>query len=663
MKQAVANLLRDAVALQESGRLDQAEAVYGKVLEHDPACADAWHLLGRIALARGQWQPAAARVLEAIRLAPSIPAFHSTLGESLAADGRTKDAKLCYWKALEIDHGFVPALIQLGNALQQEGNYADACIAYGRAIDSEPQCAAAFNNLGNAFRAQGRIEEAVVCYHEARRIEPLKPESPVNLAALALGQGHYEEAESWARRALELSPGLAAALSNLSVALLNQSKFDEAEERARAAVAANPAAAHLHSNLGSVLLQQKRFSEAADACRRALALRPEYPEAMSNLAVALQFAGELDDAAAECEAVLRLRPDFAEGWTNLGTVRQQQGRHLEAMAAFDEALMRSPEHPKAHFCRSLSLLTLGRLDEGFAEYEWRWKTLVNSPEGPPRTWRLPSWDGSALGGRRILVHAEQGLGDTIQFARFLPKLAEMGGHVILECQAKVACLIAGIPGVSSVITREEELPVCDVQAALMSLPHLLGTTLDTIPSEVPYLQAPYLQGPSPAQPVAGNWRVGLAWAGNPAHSSDSRRSIPFEALEPIRRIPGIEWSSLHAGGISELANLIAGLDLIISVDTMAAHLAGALGRPVWTLLAHAADWRWLEGREDSPWYPTMRLFRQPAAGDWNSVIERVARELFNLCKCESMSIHETRGNSRSSSGNGGRTPQKLEHRT
>ena len=659
MKPNVAKLLRKAVAYHEAGQVDKAEPLYSSVLENDPGNADAWHLLGRAALQRGEWKAAAARVLQAIRRQPAAPAFHTTLGEILAAQGRSWDASLCYQEALRLSPRFIPALVNLGNALQEQGHYRDACVAYWRAIQAQPDCAEAFNNLGNALRAEGRGDEAVACFLEALRLRPDYAEAKVNLAAAHLAQGRNAEAEEWARRALRDRPGLVQGLSNLSVALLNQQKYGEAGQAAREALACSPAAAHLHSNLASVLLQQKKFAEAEIACRQALQLRPDYPEARNNLGVALQFCGRLEEAAREFEDVVVSRPGFVEAWTNLGTVRQGQARHAEALDCFGEALRLNPEHEKSHFCHSLSLLSAGRLREGFAEYEWRWKVL----ETRPRAWQQPQWDGSPLAGTRILLHAEQGLGDTVQFVRYAPLVAALGGHVIVECREPLAALVSTMRGVSETITPEVPLPEFEVQAPFMSLPHILGTSLDTIPAEIPYLRAdPALVAlvrkelGKPAGP-----RVGLVWAGNRDHANDHRRSIPVEMLAPLSEITGIEWYSLQGGerarieapgwmreislaesSVAGLAAAICSMDLVISVDTMPAHLAGALGRKVWTLLPRAADWRWLEAREDSLWYPTMRLFRQPVQGDWSAVVERVGAEIRRLPLKDSESAADER---------------------
>ncbi len=294
----------------------------------------------------------------------------------------------------------------------------------------------------------------------------------------------------------------------------------------------------------------------------------------------------------------------------------------------------------------MALLLMGRLREGFQEYEWRWSVFAVKP----RAYVDRPWEGGPLDGKTILLSAEQGLGDAIQFARYAPLVAERGGRVIIDVSERVAPLIRTIAGVAEVVTPEMPLPAFDEQALLMSLPRILGTDNDTIPGHTPYLHA----DPDLVERVrsflgpARGLRVGLAWAGNPGHIGDRQRSIALAALAPLGDVVGVEWYSLHvgektaaevresgwvreilsdSGGVPELAALMCCLDLVISVDSMPAHLAGALGRPVWTLLSMAADWRWREDREDTPWYPSMRLFRQERRNEWDEVVARVSQKI------------------------------------
>jgi tetratricopeptide (TPR) repeat protein len=647
MAASVYEALAEGLACQEGGRLEEAERIYAEVLEFDPTTADAWHLMGMVWMGQRQFATAAGFVAHAIRLRPDLPAYHTTLGDMMAAQGRLREASICYDEALRQDPFFTPALVNLGNLLQNQGQLREAAAAYARAIEADAGCADAFNNLGNTLGTLGRNQEAMECYREAFRLRPGAPEAPVNMAALCLREHREAEAEEWARLALTLRPGLTQALSNLSIALLNQQRYAEAERFAREAVAQAPEAEHLYSNLASILLQQKRWDEAEQACRRALGLRPVYPEAALNLGAVLEAGDRFEEAAAEYQAAIEMQPQYADAWANLGTVRQAQGRHEEARACFDEALRLAPGHAKAHFCRSLGILADGCLEEGFAEYEWRWKTLRDAPRANSRL----EWNGEALAGRTILLSAEQGLGDTIQFARYVPLVAGRGGRVIVESQPGAVPVVRSVGGVAQVITVNDPLPDFDVRASLMSLPRIFQTSLATIPNRVPYVSFDQALAARVQKELGARRgvRIGLAWYGNPENAGDRRRSMPIGALVPLRAVPDVEWFNLHAGetaraqarpcggwvreilsdagGLPELAALMSCLDLIVTVDTMPAHLAGALGRPVWNLLCHAPDWRWLKDRDDTPWYPTMRLFRQAQPGDWAAVIERVIQAL------------------------------------
>jgi tetratricopeptide (TPR) repeat protein len=646
-KMTVRETLKQAFALQQSGRLTEAEQLYRATLKRDPDNADAWHLLGRIALQHGDLAAAAAQVREAIRRRPNIPAFPSSLGEILQAQGEIEKAQTCYQEALRLAPDFAPALVNLGNTFQSLGQYDEACIQYGRAIRSKPDCVEAYNNLANALLAQGRREAAIACYREALRLAPDQPQVETNLATALTAVRQYAEAERWARQALQRQPRNAAALSALSSALANQQRYEEAEEACRQALETAPHAANIHSNLGAVLLRQGRLEKAEACCRKALEIQSDWTEATNNLGGVLHAQGLIEEAAAEFEKLARVRPGYAEAWTNLGSARDAQGRPNEAIACYSQALLLAPDHAKARLYRALDLLLLGKYVVGFAEMEARWRAFEDG-------WRAqakPAWDGSPLEGKTILLFAEQGLGDTIQFARYAPLVAARGGRVIMECAASLAGLMASVDGVSEVVTAESELPAFDVEAALMSLPMIFGTTPRTIPSHTPYLRAEperaefWRQALGPARGL----RVGLAWAGNPRHVNDLYRSIDLKRMAELRHVPGVEWHSLQigekaraqveksggwlssplpdTGDCGNLAALMCSLDLIVSMDSMPAHLAGALGRPVWTLLPWAGDWRWQRERDDSPWYPSMRLFRQPQRGDWETVIQRVAEEL------------------------------------
>ena len=646
MNAVLVRTLEEGLAHHEQGRASEAERLYGDVLEQDPAAADAWHLMGRLWLERRDFSSALACVAKAISLRPDLPAFHKSLGDVLAVEGRAREAALCYQEAVRLDPNCVAAWVALGDLLQSQGQADAACGAFVRAIEADPDSAEAFNNLGNTLRSLGRMGEALECYRQSLRLRPDQAEAPVNLSAWCLRERREKEAEQWARRALELRPGLVPALSNLSMALVEQQRYGEAEAPARQAVARAPGAAHLHCNLGSVLLHQRKWDEAEGECRKAMELAPGHPQASLNRGVILQATGRLDEAAAQLHDLLEAEPRNAAAWTNLGTVRAAQGRHDAALFCFEEALRIEPDHPKAHFCRSLEWLGRGRLAEGFAEYEWRWKVAR-----APRSGMGKRWDGGPLEGRTILLTAEQGLGDTIQFARYIPLVAARGGRVVLESQKGAAPVVRSVQGVVEVILPDDPLPDFDVQAPLMSLPAIFGTTPESIPADVPYLQC------EPGE--AKRWetrlgtrtglRVGLAWAGNPENGGDLRRSMPLDSLSPVGKLAKVECFSLHNGaqqresvraasgwlrdvlsddgGLLELGALMSCMDLVITVDTMPAHLAGAMGLRVWTVLCASPDWRWMRGGKTTAWYPSMRLFRQREPGEWGGVVESVVGEI------------------------------------
>ncbi|WP_136514987.1 tetratricopeptide repeat protein [Geomonas edaphica] len=424
-------------------------------------------------------------------------------------------------------------------------------------------------------------------------------------------------------------------------------RLAEAEEIYRPLIAAGGAlAVDARINLGVILDETGRPEEALQEYRLALAAREGDPIALNNMGSTLFRLGRFADAAGQFRLALQRMPDAPEVTIALGGALQRSGDLAGALACFRNLVRRHPDDADAHWNLALALLLAGAFKEGWSEYQWRWKR--DSFTSPTRAFDAPAWDGAPLHGKRILVHGEQGYGDTIQFARYLPMVAQRGGVVIAECQsAALIPLMETIPGVSEVCVMGAELPPFDLEAPLLSLPHLFGTELDTVPDRVPYLAPPQDRLVHWRQKLAGDpgFKVGLVWAGKPL--PDPFRSCPIADLTPLIEVPGVTLYSLQVGdegakahecpGLVDLtagirdfgdtAALIAGLDLVISVDTSVAHLAGALAKPVWLLLPMAGDYRWLVAREDSPWYPTMRLFRQKRQGEWGEVVQRVRAAL------------------------------------
>jgi Flp pilus assembly protein TadD len=453
---------------------------------------------------------------------------------------------------------------------------------------------------------------------------------------------------------LQNDPDEVEALHLLGQIAREAGKLDKAVTLFERAVEIRPDSAGLHNSLGSAMGEMGRAGEAERSLRAALRLEPALADAQVNLANLLRRRGDLDEAVALCRSALRLRPELAEAVNTLGTVLQDQGYFPQAAAAYEEAVRLRPHYVEARLNCAMSLLQAGDFARGWEAFEWR-KRL---PPAATRiaAFRTPAWDGSEAAGRTILVHAEYGLGTTLQFVRYVPLLAERGPRVILECHSALKPLLKSLRGTCAVVEKGEPLPEHDAYVPLLSLPHIFGTVVDTIPAAVPYL--------SPEPQRLRNWaaklggisglRVGIAWQGSPTYVCDRSRSLPLSSFAPLAAVPGVRLVSLQKGPAEaelasaecsclEVVNLgheldrdaafvdtaavMQNLDLVVTSDTSVAHLAGALAVPVWVALSHSPDWRWMLGREESPWYPTMRLFRQEQRGAWDSVFRRMAAAL------------------------------------
>lgn len=455
--------------------------------------------------------------------------------------------------------------------------------------------------------------------------------------------GDFLEAERIYRDILAAEPENADALHMLGVLFSQQGKQELALAHLARAVQLNPVPPFYHSNLGNVFHAMGRLSDAVLCYEEALRLDPDYAEAHGNLANTLDRLGRSTDALTHRLEAVRLRPDRPESYTLLGNTLRTLGMIHEALVCFGQALAIDPDNAEAHAGRGVTLLLAGDFLPGWKDYEWRWKTK----RFPPRNFPQPVWDGTELAGKTILLHAEQGFGDTLQFVRYTALVKEKGGEIVLECQPRLVPLLARLPGIREVVAAGSPLPSFDVHAPLLSLPHILSTALNMVPAATPYLTVPEerLEAWRTKIGEAPGKKVGLVWAGSPTYQDDHIRSLQFGDLAPLLATPGVRFFSLQKGpaaaqlteqatpleedssDVLDTAAAMQNLDLVITVDSMPAHLAGALGVPVWTLLPYSPDWRWMMYREDSPWYPTMRLFRQPQAGDWASVLARVAEAL------------------------------------
>jgi tetratricopeptide (TPR) repeat protein len=502
-------------------------------------------------------------------------------------------------------------------------------------------------------------------------------EAMFTLGAQAFLASRPAEAETLLRRSIGAGGNDFAALGLLGLMAIERKDFAAAEGWLRAALAINPDEPTTLNNLGEVLRRSDRFLAAMPCYERALSVAPDYAEAHDNLGCALTMAGRPAEALVHHRRAVALKRDFTLAHDRLRVALVDLNRHEEALIDLRNAAAWDNDLAKLRVNEAQALLALGRLPLGFKAYEARWDVLIDG--GSPIAHRHadhPRWRGTGrqserqserqpgrqpggqpggrLAGRTLLLHAEQGFGDTLHFCRYVAKLARDGARVILEVQPSMVPLLRSLKGVAEVLPMDAALPVFDLQCPLLSLPLACGTTLATIPAEVPYLAPPPERVGIWRQRLgrrrAGRQRVGIAWSGNPEHGNDRSRSIPLHWLEPLlaradcafhvaqpRLVPaeravldGLPQVTDHSAALADFADtaaLLSLMDLVISVDTAVAHLGGALARPTWLLLPFSAEWRWLTARADSPWYPTMRLFRQPAPGDWDAVIAAVIRAL------------------------------------
>ena len=544
------------------------------------------------------------------------------LGFALMGLGRPAEAELAFRAALALRPDDADASFGLGNALYDRGRFSEAVETYQRLLARRSDFADAWANCGNALQAQYRFEDSLRYYHEA----------------IALVPDHLH------------------AHSNLCGALFHAGRYEEALAAGAAAIAKAPDWPMAYSNLAAPLRAVGRFDDAVNVCFKALQLKPDYAEAYVNLGAALFETGQFDNAIAASNIALQCQPDDVPALCNRGVSLYGLGRIEESIADLRRALAREPANPEPAFNLALTLLKSGTaMREGFTLYERR----LERADTARRTLARPRWQGEAIAGRTIFLHAEQGLGDTLQFVRYAPLVAARGARVVLEVQAPLKRLCATMPGIAQVIAAGEDLPDFDLHCPLLSLPFVLGTDLATIPAAIPYLH------PDPA--LVSHWasrlpsgpelRVGLVWAGDSRPDQpkcfqiDRRRSIALVALAPLGAAPGVAFVSLQKGppaaqlitppfaianpmpevtDFADTAALITGLDLVISVDTSVVHLAGALGKPVWMLSRFDGCWRWLQDRRDSPWYPKLRLYRQPSQGDWTPAITALAADLAAL---------------------------------
>ena len=686
---APAEIVRKALLMARAGDVSEAERLCRDVLAGDPDCFDALALLGLLAHEGRREEEADGLLARACAARPGAADVLAVRGLVLRALGRHEEALAALDEALASRPDFFEALFNRGNTLLTLNRHEEALAAFDRALAVQADDTGALTHRGVALQELGRVEEALASHTQALALRPESPEALTNRGHALLALGRVDLALESLDRALELAPDHAPALVNRGNGLRTLGRLDEALESLRQALAIRPNDEDALSNAAAVLSELGRHQEAIGCCDQALAVAPRHVEALRRKAQALQALnrhdealplheaafstrrdaigalgvgnalqalGRYDEALAAFDRAIDLESELADALNNRGNALRALGRHQEALDSYMQAIARRPGDVDAHQNEGLTRLILGDFERGWEKYEWRRRgPRDTSPRPRPEP---PTWLGTEdLAGKTILLHPEQGFGDAIQFIRYAPLVAERGARVVATCPEALVALFRTVPGVQEVLEPGAAVPEADYQALLMSLPLAFRTRLDSIPADIPYVAADPQHVESWRTRLAAHGarrNIGLAWRGNPEHPGAYTRDCPSNLLAPLLDVPDCAFFSLQRdegaadidalasrdrpvvdlndelGDFHETAAAISALDLVISVDTAVAHLAGALGRPAWVMLSFAADWRWLANREDSPWYPSLRLFRQATAGDWEGVLRRVAGELTHL---------------------------------
>jgi Flp pilus assembly protein TadD len=650
-------LVEAALVHHRAGRLGEAEALYRKALATETGNFDALHMLGVLYQQNGESAKAVESIEQALAIAPGNHVAHSNLGLAYQALNRLDKAEASLRRAVALRPDWDRAHNNLGTVMQAAGQLADAEACFAMALQLNPSSAEALNNLGSLCKDCGQLAEAERFYRRALTIDSTMPETWKNLGQALQQSQRFHEAGECYQKALDLRPGDANVLNDIGTIHQARAELMDAERCFKLALQSDGTLVEAMCNLGDVLRRLDRLDEAQLYCRKALAIRPDDLAALNNLAFVLMRISALDEAEEVCRKALSIRRDDVSTHITMGCILKAREREIDAEACFLQALRLSPTSAPAAYNLSMLKLLRGDYKEGMKLYESRFDALREDIGCTPQIQKLlhdnRRWHGEALFGQRVLIWTEQGFGDSLMMLRYLPLLKSRGaGEVSILCEPTLERVVYAVSGLDHVIacTQSAWADEFDLHCPIMSLPFLFGTTVDSIPARVPYIAVPDELGHVWKQRLSSitKTKVGLAWAGSKTLRGDAARSIPLAAFEPVIRSEGVQLISLQkekgaeqlhqwqgqmedwmhiCDDFMDTAALVDNLDLVISVDSAIVHLAGALGKPVWLLNRYGSEWRWGLESESSPWYPSMRIFRQREAGSWDRVIAQVADEL------------------------------------
>ncbi|TAK96786.1 MAG: tetratricopeptide repeat protein [Aquabacterium sp.] len=643
-------MLDQAEADLGAGRLDAARQVLEQVLQQDPQQFDALHLLGVIALQRKDFAKGAELIEQALAMDPDVDMAQVNLGAARLEMKQPEKALACFDKAISLAPDYVEAHFGRGCALQAMSQWPQAVQSFAQVLALQPGHVEALASQGAALYGWQHYDEAIVALDKALALQPQHVAALINRGYALSELQRYEEALASYDQVILLKVERPAVYALRGDALLALGRMEYALASFDRALTLQPDQFAVWANRGNALLKLRRLNEAAASFDKALSYQPQHSDVQSNLAGAWREAGRLQEALTLCDRVLQSHPHHAGAWQNKGNALMDQGRLTEAREAFAKASSLQPDNAEARWSQGWVATLQGDWATGLPLLEWRWKKAHIA--SAKRAFIQPQWDGQAdLRGRTILLHAEQGLGDTIQFCRYVTQVAALGARVVLEVQPPLVHLMSSLDGVAQIVAQGQALPAFDTHCPLMSLPMAFKTTPDTVPTVPAYLTADPALVQRMANRLGANvkQRVGLVWSGNAMHRDDHNRSMPLATLLDAlpqgpqfyvlqKDIRDSDMATLRARhdvilledalqDFDATAALVAQMDVVISVDTSIAHLAGALGKPVWLLLAKMPDWRWLLQRHDTPWYPATRLFRQITAGQWADPLRDVGQAL------------------------------------
>ncbi len=614
------NPIQTALSNYQAGCFPETIVYCQEILKENPGHFEALRLLGLSRQSQQEYDLSIACFEKIIRLFPHEASGYFNLANVYYELRKADQAALNYYLAAQRDSTNDHIYNNWGTVLRDKGALEEAVSCFQKAIHLNPDNANAYHNLGNVLAELGRIEGSIRCY----------------------------------QKAVQLNPSNSTHHKCLGNALREKGELDESFEILSQVLDRFPDDPEAYYSLGAALKAKGRFEEAVECYQKAIQFNPHLPEAYYNLGNVFKEKGQIKEAKEQFRKALELKPNFAETYNNFGMIYKEAGELSVALLMFRKAWEVKPGFAEAKWNMGLTCLLAGNFIEGWEGYEWRWE----KPDYKKckRSFLNPVWNGEDIAGKRILLHAEQGFGDTLQFIRYVPLVAARGARIGVECPRDLLNLLGGMDGINHLVARGDPLPEFDLHCPLMTLPKVFGTTLDSIPSKNPYLKVdPDLKRiwEERIHSKSMKFKVGLVWSGNPEHLNDRNRSCGLKILSPLSQIENVQLFSVQKGpgseeiknpgrkfnlidftdrirDFSDTAALIENLDLVISVDTAVAHLAGALGKRIWTLLPFSPDWRWLLGRDNSPWYPTMRLYRQQESGDWLEVIQKVAIDLHSL---------------------------------